>query len=312
MGGTTISRLRTRKADAASASSTIRNAGHRDLHAQRDEEEGHEEVADAGRLGDHVKAVGEGRKADPGDQRAHLAREPDQAGDGRQEEAPGEGADEHQLGRLGDSAEEVREQVLGDDQAGQHERRAFQQAQRERKQGRALEVGLDGQHGHRPEVLDDEDAERDPARQGVELELVVEQLDHDQGAAEAHRRRQVEERVVALMAAEAEGVEEAEAERDADRHLQGAGQQDRRAGRGQLLEVDLEPDDEEQEDQADLGHRRDAGLVGDEVEDVRPDDDPGQEVGEDQRLAEAPADEGEQGSRRDADADCREKVAGRS
>jgi len=75
-----------------------------------------------------------------------------------------------------------------------------------------------------------------------------------------------------------------------------------------FLRSNLEADDEEEEDQPDLGHRRDARRVAHEIQQVGADDDPGQEVGEDQRLAEAPADEGEKGRRRDADADRREKV----
>ena len=60
--------------------------GGRDLHAQGDEEEGDEEVADVHDLRDHVEVVGEGGHAHPGHERAHLPR---QAQEGRRPRSPG-------------------------------------------------------------------------------------------------------------------------------------------------------------------------------------------------------------------------------
>jgi hypothetical protein len=141
--------------------------------------------------------------------------------------------------------------------------------------------------------------------------LVVEQLDDHERAGQAHASGQVDEGEVATRVAHADQIEEPEPEADADGDLQRARDQHRRPCRSELLEVDLETDDEEQEDQADLGDRGDAGLVGHQVESVRADDHAGQEVRKDQRLAQSPADEREDGGRANADADAGKKVGGR-
>jgi hypothetical protein len=106
----------------------------------------------------------------------------------------------------------------------------------------------------------------------------------------------------------AERGEEDEAERDAQRHLQRAGEQHGGASRGHLADVDLEADDEEEQDQPDLRHGRDAGLVLDEAKTDRADDHAGREVRDDQRLPEAPGHRSDQRRETDADADAREKV----
>ena len=152
-------------------------------------------------------------------------------------------------------------------------------------------VRLDGQHCHRPEVLADQDAERDPARQRVQLPLIVEELDHDQRAAHGHAGGQVEKGELAPQVAEPEPVKEGEPEGDADRNLEKAGDDHRAAGSDQLLEVDLQPDHEEQQDQAHLGDGDDAVAVLDQVEPDRSDQDAGHQVGEDERLLQAMADE---------------------
>ena len=67
---------RIRNADASSASPIDVHRGHRNLHAQRDEEQRHEEVAEADHFGHHVEVVGERGDADARDERPHLAGEP--------------------------------------------------------------------------------------------------------------------------------------------------------------------------------------------------------------------------------------------
>src|SRR5207302_3822395 len=88
--------------------------------------------------------------------------------------------------------------------------------------------------------------ERDPAGQRVELELVIQDLDDDQRAREAHARREVEQLVVMRRVLHPEQIEESEAQRDTDRDLKSTGQQDRGAARRHLSQVDLETDHEEQ------------------------------------------------------------------
>src|SRR5206468_3352875 len=192
---------------------------------------------------------------------------------------------------------------------GDDQHRATPQRAEQRDEVRVQDVGLDREHGHRPQVRDDEHAERDPAWQRVQLELVVQDLDHDQRAGEAHAGREVEQSAVVGLVAHAEQEEEAEAEGDADRHLERAREQHGRAAGGHLAQVDLEPDHEQEQDQADLRHGLDALLVGDPPEaDVRADDHAREEIGDDQRLLEAPRDGGDQRRGAGADADAREKA----
>src|SRR5207248_11640703 len=71
-----------------------------------------------------------------------------------------------------------------------------------------------------------------------------------------------------------------------------------------------EPDHKEEQHQPDLGDRLDAVLVGDELQpDPGANDHASEEVGDDQRLLDAPRDRGDQRSGADTDADAREKVA---
>ena len=170
----------------------------RDLHAERDEEEGDEEVADADRLGDHVDVVGKCRQAHARDQGSHLAGEPDQARRARQEEAPAKRGDKHELRRLGHHAEQVRQHVLGEARS----RATTSTAPRHREPRSGTRFGLrmfgcTASIADRPQVLDDQHAERDPAGERVELELVVQDLDDDQRAGQAHAGGQVQKRAVA-------------------------------------------------------------------------------------------------------------------
>ena len=101
--------------------------GDADLHAERDEEEGDEEIADADRLGHDVEVVRKGGQAHPRDQRPHLSGESDHARCARQEEAPCECADQHELRRLGDRTEQKWKDVLGHEKAAGHEQGALPQ-----------------------------------------------------------------------------------------------------------------------------------------------------------------------------------------
>mmetsp|Transcript_103778 Transcript_103778/g.334572 ORF Transcript_103778/g.334572 Transcript_103778/m.334572 type:complete len:307 (+) Transcript_103778:482-1402(+) len=72
-------------------------------HAHAGEEETHEEVTDVLDLFVEVRAVREGAQGGAGDQRRELHRQAHEGQDrgGADEEAPGEGQDEHQLNALG-------------------------------------------------------------------------------------------------------------------------------------------------------------------------------------------------------------------
>jgi hypothetical protein len=147
------------------------------------------------------------------------------------------------------------------------------------------------------------------AQTSWKLELVVEQLDDDHRAAQCQAHGDVQQREVGALHPEAERQEEREAERHAQRELQHAGDEHRPAGGEQLLEVELETDDEEQQDEADLGDRFDARLVADQTQpDLRSDQHPGEQIGEQQRLAQPVADERKDGRDRDRDTDAPQKI----
>jgi hypothetical protein len=76
MGKTEAKRVSTRKSGRPSRHREHPRRGSGDLHAEGDEEEGDEEVADGDDLRDHVEVVGERGHADPGDEGAHLPERP--------------------------------------------------------------------------------------------------------------------------------------------------------------------------------------------------------------------------------------------
>src|SRR2546426_1149946 len=83
-----------------------------------------------------------------------LAREADEACRPGEEEAPGEGADQHQLRSLGDRTKQVRKDVLRDREAARNEQKSLPEREREREQVGVGQVRLHGQHAHGPDVLD--------------------------------------------------------------------------------------------------------------------------------------------------------------
>jgi hypothetical protein len=96
--------------------------------------------------------------------------------------------------------------------------------------------------------------------------LSYKQLDDDHRAADRKADGEIEQAEIPPAHPKAERNEKGEAQRRAQRKLQDAGDQHRLAGRQQLVEVELQPDDEEQQDQADLRHGLDAFLVADETQ----------------------------------------------
>ena len=78
---------------------------------------------------------------------------------------------------------------------------------------RSFEARLDGEEQDREQVLQHQHAERDAAGQRVELELVVEHLDDDDGAAQRHGGREIER--VELAAAERNPDQQEQPERRA-------------------------------------------------------------------------------------------------
>ena len=183
-------RLTTTNAAKTSAQPTSETVGIGNLHAEADEEERDEEIAQAGDLGGDIERVGKGRERDAGDERAHFAREvqalaefPD-AGSTRRARRPApvpagaRRAGKWRAARSGSPPSAAATSTTTRSERDQ------QDARRE-----VLQIRLDREKEDRREILEHEHAERDAAGQRVEFLLVVEHLDDDDRAAQRRRRR---------------------------------------------------------------------------------------------------------------------------
>ena len=99
-------------------------------------------------------------------------------------QAPAERNDQHQLGQLGTAAKYYGQDVLADQQRRPHQQRPAEKGQENIEKSGVGKIGLNDQHDNRPQILKDEDADRDTAGQRVELHFIEQQFDHD------HRRGQ--------------------------------------------------------------------------------------------------------------------------
>ena len=139
------------------------------------------------------------------------------------------------------------------------------------------------QHEDGEQVLDDQPADGDMARPGVQVAGVGQHAQQDDRAG--HRDRQAED----------DGRREAPSGGQTDPGPQHRGDQAPHQGPGhhdlahgqQLLQVELQPDAEHQQDDADLGELAGEGVVGHEARRVRPHDEPGQQVADDRREPQA-------------------------
>jgi hypothetical protein len=142
------------------------------------------------------------------------------------------------------------------------------------------------------EVLDDQPPDRDVAGRRVQLAVVGQ--DADQHDRAGHRQREAEDDPGGE--APAGEVRDPGADRRRDQALHDrAGNRDRADGE-QILDVQLQPDAEHQQDDADLGELLRDGPIGDEARRVGPDDQTGRQVADDRRqaqpLRDVPADQG--------------------
>ena len=283
-------------------------AGERRLHAERDEEQGHEEVPDAGDLRDDVRPVGKRRDAHASDQGAHLARQAEVLGDAADDEAPGGGRDQDQLrparGCLEQPGEHVaaHEEREGDQHGAPHDR------PRDGEDVGVRQVGLHGHEQDGPEILDHEDAQGQPPREHLQLELVPQELDHDEGRAERDDDGEIVDIEGARAGLVAEPAEEGEAQEGIDHELADAEREQRSPHAPELTEIDLQPDDEEQEDESDLGDELAALGARDQAQaHARTEDDAARDVAQDERLADQAGDVRRDGGEHDAERDVAEQ-----
>src|SRR6187402_3597868 len=203
-------------------------------------------------------------------------------GDFADQETPCQRAEQDQFGAARDLVKQFRQDVAAQHQGGRHQ---YADAADREQDHADLEVGearLHRQEQDGEDVLQHQHAERDAAGQRVELALLVQHLDDD----DRRGKRAGDCEVERIEAAEAYAHEEDNAEQAAADQLAAGGEQDHPAGANDLLQVDLQPDHEQHEDQAEFGNDADRFLRLDPGHAEGTDDEPGDKVGQDQRLAE--------------------------
>jgi hypothetical protein len=280
-------------------------------HAQRDEEEEKQEVAQGGEPGGDRLAVARRGERDAGEQPAQLLAEAREFADGGKDGGHGDGEAEQELGRAGHALGQRIGDIAHEDDDEDEQREA--RAEHEGDVGdaalarRADSDGRQGDHGqHDDEVLHDEETQRDLAVQRIDLALVGEELHDDDGGGEGERDGDVE----ALHRAEAERQADQEAEHRGEGDLAEAGHQRDDAQRADQIHVELDADEEEQNRDAELGQELDLLPGLDDVEDRRSRDQPDRDEGHDQRLAQEHADKADGGGKEEQERDFRKHAMG--
>ena len=257
-----------------------------DEHAHRGEKEQAEDVAQGDDVTERLVTVVGLVEHHAGDEGTEGERQPHQIGGVTDAEADGDDRQEEQLAaaEFGDLAHQPGQQLGAEQEHGGEEDGRLEPglAELDEPGGRVVHQRQEDDHGHDGQVLDDEHADHHLARQGAEPALVHQRLEQHHGAREAdhgpepHRGLQVP----------AHELADAEAEPGGQEHLQGRADQGDQLDRLEVLVRELKPQGEQQQCHADLGqpfdvvHRGDGQAAG-----VRPEDDAGQDVAEDQRLA---------------------------
>ena len=123
-----------------------------------------------------------------------------------------------------------------------------------------------GQEHHGDDVLHDEYADGDTAIEGVRLTALLENLDHEHGAGEGQRERQQRDGLHALSdqhrhARHGRQPQRGATEHDADQHVHRGGQPHLAAQ--QYPDVELEPDGEQQQRDAQVGQHVQLRHLGD-------------------------------------------------
>jgi hypothetical protein len=139
------------------------------------------------------------------------------------------------------------------------------------------------QQENREEVFDDEPADGDVALRGREDPIVHEDAEQDDGARDCHCHSKDQ----AGLQLPAEEPEHKPAEGGSREALED-GARDRDVLHGeQVFEVEMEPDAEHEQDDAEFGELVGGGDIADEAGGVGADDDAGEEVAHDRRQADA-------------------------
>ena len=262
----------------------VERGGEVEARPELDEEEHEHEVAQRRESPTDGVPVRRRREGDAGEERADLLAEPEQDRDGGERDGPRHRTEDQQL-RL---ACEQRDHAVGDVAPEEHhepdQQRAAEHDLDRARADRRVTVTARGDHDHREhddDVLDDEETDRDAAVQVVDLALVGQQLDDDDRRGERQRDRDVQRR----DGGEAERDRDEEPDDGREEHLAEAGRECDGTEPSDQPDVELQPDDEQQQRDPELREQLDVGRVVDEAEGLRADGDPGGDQPHDERLA---------------------------
>ena len=202
------------------------------------------------------------------------------------QKAPRQRAEQDQFRAARNLVKQPRQNV-----SAQYHRRRHQHADAaDRQQDHAdleiAEAGLHRQKQDGEDILQHQHTEGDAAGQRIELAFLVQHLDDDDGAAQRAGDAEIQRIEAARPHREPDAHEEQEAEHAAAHQLPAGGKQDHPAGAHDLLQIDFQPDHEQHEDQAKLGDDTDGFLRLDQARAEWTNQEPGDKVGEDQRLPE--------------------------
>ncbi len=256
---------------------------HRDFHAEADKEQCHKKIADTRDLGHDVERVRERGNHHPGDERAHRRGQTEPAGKTGHRQTPGQCADQHQFRQARDGSEYRRQHKPAGHKRDGHEQQHLAQGQRQQPDRGIFQVRLEGEEQDDEQVLQHQHAQCDAPDERFEFAFVVEDFDDDDRAA--HGRGHAEVKRLQPVSARPTQSNTSQPSSTQPRICTSGGNRDDPARAQHFFEVNLQPDHEQQQRQADFGNGPDVLGIGDPLETVRTDDESGNEVGQQHRLA---------------------------
>jgi hypothetical protein len=253
--------------------------------AEINEEEQQQEIAQAREPGGDRLPVGGGGDRHTPQEGAHLLAEAHHIGQGRKTHGPGHREQHQQFLVLGQPAQQRRHHPAHRGGGAQHEGAAHQQQPQRLAGDTAAFLQVEGgEQDHRQDhgdVLHHQKAHRNPAVQRIDLPLIGEQLHDDDRAGEGEAHGDVERRHRRIPQPEGDQKPEQGGEHD----LAQARGQGHRPHRADQAHVELEPHHEQQHGDAHAGEQLQLAPPGHPVEGRRPYQDAGNDVADDQGLA---------------------------
>ena len=259
---------------------------------QRDEEKQQQKIAQGCQPGGDGLAVGGRGQRHTRHQAAHLFAQADKIADGGKHRGQGDGEDHQKFGRAGQPFGQRIGNVAHEDDHRRHQRQPGGQHHQHRPAAMpaAPNTNADGRqhdHGqHDHQVLHDQKPQRNLAMQGVDLALVGQELDDDDGRRKRQRDRHVKAGDVAKPQRQADQIAEKRCEND----LPEPGHHRDHAQRPDQLHVQLDADQKQQHRNAEFGQQLNLRVRTHNIQRRWPRDQADGDEADDQRLARQRAD----------------------